>query len=135
MSKFNKKTKSTLRRNFLKQIEQYNDFLIQNDLDIEQINPEHDLDFSAFTSPEDWAVESERLSDRLSERKVEINRNENNGEFQDMELEGGVPSYEAVQDMNEDEFKAYEAKYLTPNDNEFKEAVVEAPVAKEPVVT
>ena len=120
---------------FLKQIEAYNDFIIQNDLDAEKIDPEHDYDFTAFTSPEDWAVESERLADRLNDRKIEIKQNEDAGEFEGKELEGGMPSFEEVQNMDEDEFKAYEAKYLTPNDNEFKEAVVEAPVAKEPVVT
>jgi hypothetical protein len=104
-----------LKQKFLKQIEDYNDFIVQNDLDAEKINPDHDYDFSAFTSPEDWAVESERLSDRLSDRKIEIAQNEDNGEFQGMELENGVPSYEAAKEMSPEEFKAYEQKYLTPS--------------------
>jgi len=51
--------KNILQENFLKQIEEYNDFIVQNDLDVEQINPTHDYDFSAFKTAEDWAAESE----------------------------------------------------------------------------
>ena len=104
---------TTLQENFLKQIENYNDFIIQNDLEDEQIDPSNEYDFSAFTSPEDWAVESERLADRLSDRKIEIKQNEDAGEFAEMELENGVPSYEAVKNMTKAEFKKYEDKYLS----------------------
>ncbi len=103
----------TLQENFLKQIQNYNDFIVQNDLDAEQINLEHDYDFSAFKTSEDWALESERLADRLSDRKIEIKQNEDAGEFADMELENGVPSHEAVKNMSDEEFKAYEKKYLS----------------------
>ena len=103
---------------FLKQIRQYNDFIIQNDLDADSINPDHDYDFSAFTSPEDWDIESERVADRLSDRKMEIAQNTNNGQFQNMELENGVPSYEAVQNMDDEQFKEYEKKYLLPSKDE-----------------
>ena len=102
----------TNNQKFLKQIEDYNDFIVQNDLDAEQIDPSNDYDFSAFTSPEDWAIESDRLADRLSDRKIEIKQNENAGEFANMELEGGVPSYEAVKSMSDEEFSSYEKKYL-----------------------
>ena len=109
--------------NFLKQIEDYNDFIIQNDLDAEQINLEHDYDFSAFTSPEDWAVESERLADRLSDRKIEIKQNEDAGEFAGMELENGLPSYEAVKEMSPEQFKAYEDKYLSDTFKKIEEQI------------
>jgi len=102
-----------LKQKFLKQIEAYNDFILQNDLNHDLINVDNDYDFSAFTSAEDWAIESERLSDRLSDRKIEIAQNEDNGEFQGMELEGGSPSYEAVKNMSDEQFAEYEAKYLT----------------------
>ena len=118
--------KKSLKESFLKQIEDFNDFIIQNDLDIELITPEHDYDFSAFKTPEDWAVESERLADRLSDRKIEIKQNEDNGEFAGLELEGGMPSYEATKNMTDEQFAEYEAKYLDPsNDAKAPEAVEE----------
>ncbi len=110
----------TPKQQFLKQIENYNDFTIKNDLDAEQINPEHDYDFDAFTSPEDWQVESQRLKDHLSDRKIEIKQNEDAGEFAGMELENGVPSYEATQNMSDEEYAEYEKKYLLPSPNEFR---------------
>ena len=102
------------KESLLKQIEEYNDFIIQNDLDAELINPDHDYDFSAF-KPTSWQAESDRLADRLSDRKVEIAQNEDAGEFAGMELENGVPSYESVKNMSDEQFKAYEQKYLTPS--------------------
>jgi len=125
------------KEDFLKQIEDYNDFIVQNDLDIEKINPDHDYDFSAFTSPADWAVESERLADRLSDRKIEIQQNEDAGEFAGMELENGMPSYEATKNMSDEEYAAYEKKYLDPStDNAIEEEVVSSNYLseEEPVV-
>jgi len=120
----------TQQEQFLNQIEQYNDFIIQNDLDTDKIDVINDYDFSAFETPEDWAIESERLADRLSDRKIEIKQNEYAGEFAGMELENGVPSYEAVQNMDDEQFAEYEAKYLTPFNAkaQVKEAVQTVPV-------
>ncbi len=108
--------KKSLKESFLKQIQNYNDFIVQNDLDADMVNVDHDYDFSAFESPEDWAVESERLADRLSDRKIEIAQNNNNEEFQGLELENGVPSYEATKNMSPEQYAEYEAKYLTPSE-------------------
>ena len=126
-----KSIEKKLKQKFLKQIEDYNDFIVQNDLDAEMVNADHDYDFSAFISPEDWAVESERLADRLSDRKTEIKQNDDNGEFQGLELENGVPSYEAVKNMDDEQFAEYEAKYLTPSND----AQVEKSKQTIPVVT
>ncbi len=116
--------KKSLKESFLKQIEDYNDFIVQNDLEDDLINADNDYDFSAFNSPEDWAVESERLADRLSDRKVEIQQNEDAGEFAGMEIENGMPSYEATKNMSDEEFAEYEKKYLDPStDNAVKEEV------------
>ncbi len=122
-----------LKQSFLKQIQDYNDFIVQNDLDADMVNVDHDYDFSAFTSPEDWAVESERLADRLSDRKMEIKQNEDAGEFAGMELENGVPSSEAVDNMSDEQFKAYEEKYLTPSEAT-EPQVVKMPEVVEDVV-
>ncbi len=126
-------SRSKAKANFLKQIEAYNDYLVQNDLEAEPIDVANDYDFSAFKSLKDYRAESERLTNRLNDRQEELKQNVDAGEFTGKELEGGMPSFEEVQNMSEDEFKAYEAKYLTPNVNEFKEPVVEAPVAVETV--
>ena len=125
--------KKSLKESFLKQIEDYNDFIVQNDLDIEKINVDHDYDFSAFTSPEDWAVESERLADRLSDKKIEIAQNEDAGEFAGMELENGMPSYEATKNMSDEEFAEYEKKYLAPSEAA-EPPIVEMPEIVEDVV-
>ncbi len=112
------KHKLSPKQSFLNQIQNYNDFIVQNDLDAEKINPGHDYDFTAFTSPEDWKVESQRLKDRFSDRQAEIKQNANNGEFQGLELEGGMPSYEITQNMSPEQYAEYEAKYLTPSKGE-----------------
>ena len=108
----------TNKEKFIKQIEDYNDFIVANDLDAEMISPNHDYDFSAFSSNDDWNIESQRVKDRLSDRMEEIKQNEDAGEFQGMELENGIPSHDAVQDMDDEQFKAYEQKYLTPTEGE-----------------
>ncbi len=115
------------KKSFLKQIQNYNDFLVQNDLDAEKINLDHDYDFSAFTSARDWKIESQRLADRLSDRKIEIKQNEDAGEFAGMELENGVPSFESTKNMSDEEFKAYEQKYLLPSKGE----TLREPVSKQ----
>ncbi len=121
------------KKSFLKQIQNYNDFLVQNDLDAEKINLDHDYDFSAFTSARDWKIESQRLADRLSDRKIEIAQNEDAGEFAGLELENGMPSYEATKNMTDAEFAEYEAKYLTPSLTETLQEPVKPVAAKETV--
>ena len=74
-------------------LEMYNDFLIQNDI---ETNPYKEIG-------------------NLADRKMEIQQNEDEGEFMGMELESSMPSYEAVQNMDDEQYAQYKAKYLMPN--------------------
>ena len=93
------------KQKLLKRIEIYNDLIDQTDSDRDKIIPGRDYDFDQFKEG-DYISELDRINTALKDAKLE----DVNGDG--VELEGGMPSYEAVKDMSDEEYAAYEKKYL-----------------------
>ena len=90
----------------------YNDMLLQNDMDDEPINFERDYNASYLHTPADYRAEIERLNQRINDRSMEHNNTINDGKYAGKELEGGIPSYEAVMSMSDEDFAKYERDVL-----------------------
>ena len=82
--------------------DKYNTMLVQNDMNYEPV----DYNTTGFTDA-DYGAEIERLNQRINDRQMEHNQTINGGKYAGMELEGGMPSSETVDAMNDDQFTAY----------------------------